>query len=194
MRRFRFFVLLAAVAAFVGTQAATPPPARAASGPPQIAIVTSLGTIDVVLDPAHAPITVRNFLRLVDRKFFDGGTFFRSVPGFVIQGGNKARESERDTPIALEPPAKTGLRNLDGAIAMARTSDPNSATSEFSTSRRATRRSDTSPRTWIWCARSRVCRRKTKCCSNPSRSFASGGSDRACRSVTARGTGCRSRR
>ncbi|MGA2393466.1 MAG: peptidylprolyl isomerase [Candidatus Lustribacter sp.] len=131
MRRFRFFVLLAAVAAFVGTQAATPPPARAASGPPQIAIVTSLGTIDVVLDPAHAPITVRNFLRLVDRKFFDGGTFFRSVPGFVIQGGNKARESERDTPIALEPPAKTGLRNLDGAIAMARTSDPNSATSEF---------------------------------------------------------------
>jgi peptidyl-prolyl cis-trans isomerase A (cyclophilin A) len=131
MRRFRVFVLLAAVAAFAGTQAANPPPVRAASDPPQIAIVTSLGTIDVELDPAHAPVTVKNFLNLVDHKFFDGGTFFRSVPGFVIQGGNKARETDRDTPIALEGPAKTGLRNLDGAIAMARTSDPNSATSEF---------------------------------------------------------------
>ena len=125
MRRFRFFVLLAAVAVLCS------PPARAASGPPQIEIVTSLGTIDVVLDPAHAPVTVKNFLGLVDRKFFDGGTFFRSVPGFVIQGGNKSRETDRDTPITLEPPAKTGLRNVDGAIAMARTSDPNSATSEF---------------------------------------------------------------
>jgi len=123
MRRFRVFVLLTAVL--------FPLPAFAASGPPQIAIVTNMGTIDVVLDPAHAPITVKNFLHLVDRKFFDGGTFFRSVPGFVIQGGNKARESDRDTQITLEPPAKTGLHNLDGSIAMARTSDPNSATSEF---------------------------------------------------------------
>jgi peptidyl-prolyl cis-trans isomerase A (cyclophilin A) len=131
MRRFRFFVLQVAVAAFVGTQAASPPPARAASGPPHIAIVTSLGTIDVELDPVHAPVTTKSFLHLVDGKFFDGGTFFRSVPGFVIQGGNKTRESDRDVTIPLEAPAKTGVHNVDGAIAMARTSDPNSATSEF---------------------------------------------------------------
>lgn len=131
MRRFRFFVLLVAVTAFAATQAVCTPPARAASGPPQIAIVTSLGTIDVVLDPVHAPITTKNFLRLVDRKFFDGGTFFRAIPGFVIQGGNKARETDHDQMIPLESPDKTGLRNVDGAIAMARTSEPNSATSEF---------------------------------------------------------------
>lgn len=131
MRRFRFFVLLVAVSAFAATQAVYPLPARAASDPPRIAIVTSLGTIDVVLDPVHAPITTKNFLRLVDRKFFDGGTFFRAIPGFVIQGGNKARETDRDQMIPLESPAKTGLRNVDGAIAMARTSEPNSATSEF---------------------------------------------------------------
>jgi peptidyl-prolyl cis-trans isomerase A (cyclophilin A) len=123
MRRFRVLVLLVAVLG--------PLPALAASGPPQIAITTNLGTIDVVLDPAHAPITVKNFLHLVDTKFFDGGTFFRSVPGFVIQGGNKQREPDRDPAITLESPAKTGLRNVDGTIAMARTSDPNSATSEF---------------------------------------------------------------
>ena len=96
-----------------------------------VAIVTSAGTIDVVLDPVHAPITTKNFLALVDRKFYDGGTFFRAVPGFVIQGGNKTRETDSDKTIPLETPLKTGVKNGDGAIAMARTSDPNSATSEF---------------------------------------------------------------
>ena len=96
-----------------------------------IRIVTKLGTIDLVLDKTHAPITTANFLRYVDSGFYDGGTFFRAVPGFVIQGGNKARERPTDRKIELEPPIKTGLRNVDGAISMARTPDPNSATSEF---------------------------------------------------------------
>jgi peptidyl-prolyl cis-trans isomerase A (cyclophilin A) len=98
---------------------------------PKVAIVTSAGTIDVVLDPVHAPITTKNFLELVDHRFYDGGAFFRAVPGFVIQGGNKPRETEHDKTIPLETPLKTGVKNLDGSIAMARTSDPNSATSEF---------------------------------------------------------------
>jgi cyclophilin family peptidyl-prolyl cis-trans isomerase len=85
----------------------------------------------VELDPAHAPLSVANFLHYVDQKFYDGGTFFRAIPGFVIQGGNKPRESPGDSTVALEDPQKTGLRNVNGAIAMARTSDPNSATSEF---------------------------------------------------------------
>ncbi len=97
----------------------------------KVAIVTDRGTIEVALDPVHAPLTVKNFLHYVDAKFYNGGTFFRAVPGFVIQGGNKARESPEDHPIQLESGLKTGLMNIDGAISMARTTDPNSATTEF---------------------------------------------------------------
>jgi peptidyl-prolyl cis-trans isomerase A (cyclophilin A) len=98
---------------------------------PKVEIVTTKGTIVATLDPTHAPKTVANFLHYVDTKFYDGGSFFRAVPGFVIQGGNKTKESPSDKPIELEDPQTTGLKNLDGSLAMARTSDPNSATSEF---------------------------------------------------------------
>jgi peptidyl-prolyl cis-trans isomerase A (cyclophilin A) len=97
----------------------------------RVEIVTTEGNIIVSLDATHAPNTVANFLGYVDRKFYDGGSFFRAVPGFVIQGGNQRRERPTDVKIDLEAPAQTGLRNTDGAIAMARTMDPNSATSEF---------------------------------------------------------------
>ena len=97
----------------------------------KVAIVTDRGQIVVVLDPARAPITVRNFLGYVDRKFYDGGTFFRAIPDFVIQGGNKPRETSSDPTIPLESPLKTGIRNTDGAISMARKPIPDSATSEF---------------------------------------------------------------
>jgi peptidyl-prolyl cis-trans isomerase A (cyclophilin A) len=131
MNRSRIATILIAALASVGGLAARPPIATAAPADVKIAIVTNLGTIDAVLDPEHAPITVKNFLHLVDRKFFDGGTFFRAVPQFVIQGGNKARETDHDPMIVLETPLKTGLRNVDGALSMARTPDPNSASSEF---------------------------------------------------------------
>lgn len=99
---------------------------------PKIRIVTTAGTIVAVLDPVHAPKTTANFLHYVDTKFFNGGTFFRAIPGFVIQGGNKTKENGAgDRPIALEDPKKTGLLNMDGSLAMARTSDPDTATSEF---------------------------------------------------------------
>jgi peptidyl-prolyl cis-trans isomerase A (cyclophilin A) len=126
MLRFRSIAIVLAGVLTVGPLVAVAAPEQ-----PQVAIVTSAGTIDVVLDPVHAPVTTKNFLDLVDRKFYDGGTFFRAVPGFVIQGGNKTRESDRDKTIPLETPLKTGVKNVDGSIAMARTSDPNSATSEF---------------------------------------------------------------
>ena len=127
------FALLLAAGVMLGacTGAATAP--AAAAGAPTIDIVTSMGTIEVVLDPVHAPLTVKNFMKYVDKNFYSGGTFFRSVPGFVIQGGNKTKEGTpaAEPPIVLETPAKTGVKNVDGAISMARTSDPNSATSEF---------------------------------------------------------------
>jgi peptidyl-prolyl cis-trans isomerase A (cyclophilin A) len=97
----------------------------------KVRIVTTDGPIVVVLDPVHAPKTVANFLHYVDGKFYDGGTFFRAIPGFVIQGGDKAREKPTDPTVPLEDSTTTGIKNLNGSIAMARTSDPNSATSEF---------------------------------------------------------------
>ena len=112
----------------------TLPPSELSARPAndvKVAIVTEKGEIDVALDPVHAPITVKNFLGYVDRKFYDGGTFFRAIPGFVIQGGNKARETPSDPTIPLETPMKTGLRNVDGAISMARTPMPDSAKNEF---------------------------------------------------------------
>jgi peptidyl-prolyl cis-trans isomerase A (cyclophilin A) len=107
--------------------------ARAAlpSATDRVEIDTTLGKIVVALDRKRAPKTVANFLRYVDRRFYDGGAFFRAVPHFVIQGGNKPRESPLDPKLPLETPLATGIRNTDGAISMARTPDPDSATSEF---------------------------------------------------------------
>ena len=123
-----------ALATFLVVSAATSLPARAATAPAggdRVQIVTQLGKIVIVLDRKRAPKTVANFLRYVDRRFYDGGAFFRAVPGFVIQGGNKPRELPSDPKLQLETPLVTGIRNSDGAISMARTLDPDSATSEF---------------------------------------------------------------
>jgi peptidyl-prolyl cis-trans isomerase A (cyclophilin A) len=93
---------------------------------------TSHGAFTVELFPKEAPVTVENFLRYVDDGFFDGTIFHRIVPGFVIQGGGLTADfSNKKTrpPIANE--AKNGLKNSRGSLSMARTSDVNSATSQF---------------------------------------------------------------
>lgn len=114
--------------------------ADAAPGSVDVAMETTLGTIVVRLDTAHAPRTAANFLRYVDGGRFNGASFYRNVtratspgaPFEVIQGGLDPHAEDASTqPIALEPTSATGLHNDDGAIAMARTSDPNSATTEF---------------------------------------------------------------
>jgi len=90
------------------------------------------GTFTVELFPKEAPITVENFLRYVDDKHFDGTVFHRIVPGFVIQGGGLTADfanKKTRAPIANE--AKNGLKNTRGSLSMARTSDINSATSQF---------------------------------------------------------------
>ncbi len=105
-----------------------------------VAIETSAGTIVVRLDVVKAPITARHFLHNVDAHLYDGTSFYRNVtretmptaPFEVIQGGLGATaHSALSPPIALEPTNRTGVHNNDGAIAMARTSDPDSATTEF---------------------------------------------------------------
>jgi len=93
---------------------------------------TSHGGFTVELFAKEAPLTVANFLRYVDDSFFDGTIFHRIVPGFVIQGGGLTADfasKKTRAPIANE--AKNGLKNTRGSLSMARTSDINSATSQF---------------------------------------------------------------
>lgn len=93
---------------------------------------TTLGEIQIELDPKHAPLTAQNFLEYVTAKFYDGLIFHRVIPGFVIQGGGfDAQMQQRATrhPIANE--SDNGLKNVRGSLSMARTSDPHSATAQF---------------------------------------------------------------
>ncbi len=93
---------------------------------------TNLGDIEITLYPEKAPKTVANFLRYVDDGFYDGTLFHRVVPGFVIQGGGyTTRMEKKPTREPVENEARNGLKNRRGTIAMARTSDPHSATAQF---------------------------------------------------------------
>lgn len=109
------------------TPAPAPAPAKV-----KATIETSKGTIELELDGAKAPISVQNFVNYVKKGHYDGTIFHRVIPGFMIQGGGFTADMGQkptDKPIAIE--SQNGLKNARGAIAMARTSDPNSATSQF---------------------------------------------------------------
>jgi cyclophilin family peptidyl-prolyl cis-trans isomerase len=97
-----------------------------------VVLVTSMGNIEIELATKEAPVTTENFLSYVEQDFFDGTIFHRVIPGFMIQGGGFApngTQKPTGDPIVLE--SDNGLKNKRGTIAMARTSDPNSATSQF---------------------------------------------------------------
>ncbi len=109
--------------------------ALAKYGPrPRVEMKTTLGTITLELDAEKAPVTVANFLRYVEEGYYEGTIFHRVIPNFMVQAGGFLPTMEKKTdglhdPIALE--SKNGLRNVRGSIAMARTSRPDSATSQF---------------------------------------------------------------
>ncbi len=93
---------------------------------------TSLGDITIELFADKAPVTVKNFLTYVDSGFYNGTTFHRVIPGFVIQGGGfTSGMVKKDTYPPIKNEADNGLKNLRGTLSMARTSDINSATSQF---------------------------------------------------------------
>jgi len=93
---------------------------------------TTHGPFTIELFPKEAPVSVENFLRYVDDGFFDGTLFHRIVPGFVIQGGGLTAEFQnKKTREPITNEAKNGLKNKRGWLSMARTSDINSATSQF---------------------------------------------------------------
>lgn len=94
-----------------------------------------LGKIVLELDAANAPLTTQNFLRYAEEGYYDGTVFHRVIPTFMIQGGGYTDAGGGEKPGGLRPPiqneAKNGLKNERGTIAMARTGDPHSATSQF---------------------------------------------------------------
>jgi peptidyl-prolyl cis-trans isomerase A (cyclophilin A) len=93
---------------------------------------TTHGSFTIELFPKEAPVTVENFLKYVDDGFFDGTIFHRIVPGFVIQGGGLTKDFDnKETRSPIKNEAKNGLKNGRGWLSMARTSDINSATSQF---------------------------------------------------------------
>ncbi len=93
---------------------------------------TNLGDFSVELFEKEAPVTVANFLKYIDDGFFDGTTFHRVVPGFVIQGGGFTEDmSQKQTRAPIKNEADNGLKNERGTLSMARTNDVNSATSQF---------------------------------------------------------------
>lgn len=97
-----------------------------------IVIETSLGTIHASLDPDRAPRTVENFLRYVDAGHYDGTIFHRVIPGFMVQGGGyDAAYAKKPVGAPVQNEATNGRKNARGTLAMARTSDPHSATSQF---------------------------------------------------------------
>lgn len=99
---------------------------------PMVLMKTTLGDITVELYADKAPVTVENFLRYTDEKFYDGTIFHRVIETFVIQGGGWTKEmvrKETHEPIVNE--ANNAIGNTRGTIAMARMQDPNSATSQF---------------------------------------------------------------
>ena len=103
---------------------------------PRVKFTTSLGTFTLELEPKAAPKTVANFLNYVHKGFYKGTTFHRVIPTFMIQGGGftaDLKKKDADKTVVNEGKAAldAGLHNTRGTIAMARTNDPHSASSQF---------------------------------------------------------------
>jgi peptidyl-prolyl cis-trans isomerase B (cyclophilin B) len=118
-------VLMMAMAAGTGGQTA--------AGNPVVVIETTMGDITVELDKAKAPVSVENFLSYVKDGYYPGTTFHRVIKGFMIQGGGLTADMQRKpgTKAPIQNEANNGLKNARGTIAMARTGEVRSATSQF---------------------------------------------------------------
>jgi cyclophilin family peptidyl-prolyl cis-trans isomerase len=97
-----------------------------------VSMETSLGTIKLELDAGKAPVTVANFVQYAKAGFYNGLVFHRVIPGFMIQGGGYDEKfDERAKQPSIKNEGANGLKNARGSIAMARTSEPHSASSQF---------------------------------------------------------------
>jgi len=126
MKGFLVAVLSCAVAMMVGSEA------DAAAKNPQVKLTTTMGDIVLELYPDKAPATVANFLQYVKDGYYNGTVFHRVISTFMIQGGGMdANLKAKSTRAPIKNEADNGLKNEPYTVAMARTSDPNSATSQF---------------------------------------------------------------
>ncbi len=124
-------VSAALLALLVGVGAPAP---AAAKGNPMVVLSTSMGDIKLELYPDKAPVTVQNFLDYVKAGYYDGTIFHRVIPGFMIQGGGLTadmQDKRQGQKAAIKNESSNGLKNDTGTVAMARTSVPDSATSQF---------------------------------------------------------------
>ena len=120
-------VLIAAGVFLAGAVLAQTPAAN-----PKVLLKTSKGDITIELDPAKAPVTVKNFLSYVEDKFYDGLVFHRVIPGFMIQaGGMTAEMRSKMGKGTIKNESGNGLKNARGSVAMARSQALDSATSQF---------------------------------------------------------------
>jgi cyclophilin family peptidyl-prolyl cis-trans isomerase len=128
-------MLLVSVATAQGADPGkSPSPGRSPSNAkaPRVVMKTSLGEVTIELYADKAPISVKNFLEYVDAKFYDGTTFHRVIPTFMIQGGGFTPDmQQKPTRAPIKNEAGNGLKNTAGTIAMARTGVVDSATSQF---------------------------------------------------------------
>ncbi|MHC4737096.1 MAG: peptidylprolyl isomerase, partial [Planctomycetota bacterium] len=101
-------------------------------GPKKVKLETTMGDMVIELNEEAAPVTVKNFLQYVEEGFYEGTIFHRVIPDFMIQGGGFTAElTKKETHAPIINEAGNGLKNDRGTVAMARTSDPNSATAQF---------------------------------------------------------------
>ena len=116
--------LSAAAVLFAGNLMAAPAP--------HVVLDTSFGQIEIELNQDKAPVSTQNFLKYVDSNFYNNTIFHRVIPGFMVQGGGfLAPMQQKPTNDPIKNEADNGLHNVRGTVAMARTSDVNSATSQF---------------------------------------------------------------
>jgi len=114
------------------TQAVSTVPPAGQTANPRVLIETSKGNITVEVFPAQAPQSAGNFLNYAKTGFYDGLVFHRVIPGFMIQtGGMTADMAEKPKNAPIRNEADNGLKNLRGTLAMARTAEPHSASSQF---------------------------------------------------------------
>jgi peptidyl-prolyl cis-trans isomerase A (cyclophilin A) len=99
---------------------------------PHVLLETTNGQIEIELDPVKAPISTKNFLDYVDSGFYNNTIFHRVIPGFMVQGGGFTQQmQQKETKDSIKNEHKNGLVNVRGTLSMARTSAPDSATSQF---------------------------------------------------------------
>ena len=122
----KFVIAACSVLFAANVMAATP------EKPTRVMLDTSFGAIEIQLEDQKAPISTANFLGYVDSGFYNNTIFHRVIPGFMAQGGGfTAQMMQKQTKSPIKNEAENGLPNVRGTVAMARTSDVNSATSQF---------------------------------------------------------------